>query len=271
MGMPWFKFYGADYLSDPKMMGLTPMERACWLTLLCLASVADDGGSVKYVSETRLLVMSGDTSETFGDAEIFKKFEKLGMVRLSSDGTVTVLNWKKRQKRHLTGAERTKKWREKQYSDTKVTLEGHESDARLDKIRLDKIRNTSDARASRVKKKAMKKNKMGSYREDKDSESYEDVVDLDTGSMVEEPKKPKSQSAVVFKMFPNYTIAWLKMKPQREAADALVQERGLEQVRNALNFYKEHKDEKFCPHILSPYDLAAKWSKLIKFKKDTES
>ncbi len=41
--MKWFKFYGQDYLSDPKMLSLSSAERSCWITLLCYSSVNDNG------------------------------------------------------------------------------------------------------------------------------------------------------------------------------------------------------------------------------------
>jgi hypothetical protein len=55
----WFKFYGGEYLSDPKMDRLTVQERSCWLTLLCMGS--QSSGIIKYLSPESLITKSGNT------------------------------------------------------------------------------------------------------------------------------------------------------------------------------------------------------------------
>lgn len=61
-------------------------------------------------------------------------------------------------------------------------------------------------------------------------------------------------------------LNWKTNKTQRQSAENLLTERGLDQIRKALQFYKEVKEEQFCPAILSPYDLDSKWHKLLKLK-----
>ena len=92
MANQWFKFYGGEYLSDPKILQLTAQERSCWVTLLCLANQSESG-VVKFLSEKQLLALSGITQEI---PNILTKFEKLEMIRIRN-GIVTVINWEKRQ------------------------------------------------------------------------------------------------------------------------------------------------------------------------------
>src|SRR3990167_2286020 len=138
----WFKFYGTEYLSDPKIMSLSPCDRSCWLTLLCLTSVNDndnDNGLVRYLTEERLMTLAGlDTSmdEWENTRGVLEKFQNLGMIQIDNE-MITVNNWKKRQETNLNSYERVKRHREKK----KVMTHDNKSDNdRLDKIRLDKIR-----------------------------------------------------------------------------------------------------------------------------------
>lgn len=125
MANQWFKFYGAEYLSDPKMDRLTVQERSCWLTLLCMAS--QSGGVVKYISTEGLLMKSGivfnpyDSTEWDQAQNVLKTFETYGMINVDANGFVTVKNWNKRQDHYMTNAERQAKYRENKKSNEKVT------------------------------------------------------------------------------------------------------------------------------------------------------
>ncbi len=143
--MKWFKFYGADYLSDQKMLALSATARSCWVTLLCYACNAESNGQIRYVTEERLMIQSGlnPTDECWDrTVGVLKKFEELNMIKIS-DGTITILNWGKRQESYLTGAERQKRYRDKKKSDAKVTQMSPKGNARLDKTRIDKINTTA--------------------------------------------------------------------------------------------------------------------------------
>ena len=77
--MKWFKFYGEEYLSDPKMLSLTPCERSCWITLLSYASVNDDG-VVKYITEEKLKIQAGldfTRDEWEETKDVIKKFKNV--------------------------------------------------------------------------------------------------------------------------------------------------------------------------------------------------
>lgn len=114
MSNQWFKFYGGEYLIDPKMKSLSPHERSCWLTLLCHASTSEIEGVVKHLTEKQLMIDSGvdfqkeEWNETIGILERFKFKEMITI----DDGVITVKNWNKKQERALTAYERTKRYRE---------------------------------------------------------------------------------------------------------------------------------------------------------------
>ena len=144
----WFKFYGQEYLSDPKIERLTPVERSCWLTILCMASTTD--GVIRFLTIEALLNRSGVHFDPYRPDEwenalgILKKFETLEMIACQENGDITVTNWDKRQETNLTGAERVRKHRLLKTFDTDVTTDV--TNVTLDKNRIDKnrIEYTSD-------------------------------------------------------------------------------------------------------------------------------
>ena len=102
-----------------------------------------------------------------------------------------------------------------------------------------------------------------------ENESYQEPeLDLDTGEIIKkQPTKKYPNALKVFSLFGKYPLNWKISKTQLQAAENLFTERGSEQIIKALNFYKENKEEEFCPVINSPYDLDSKWAKLISYKK----
>lgn len=129
----WFKFYGGDFLSDPKIERLTPAERSCWVTLLCLASM-NGSGEIEFLTIESLLNKSGIQYDPYNPKEwenavtVLNKFQKMKMITLDDD-KIQILNWEKRQERNLTPAERMAKMRAKNKNQsvtsdvTNVTLE----------------------------------------------------------------------------------------------------------------------------------------------------
>lgn len=95
-------------------------------------------------------------------------------------------------------------------------------------------------------------------------------IDADSGEKVEEVTKPKRHYKEVYEIFRvlgPVPLNWTVNTTEQKCADNLFTERGLEQIKNALLFYKEHKDEEYIPEINSPFDLDSKWKKLHSFKK----
>ena len=145
--MKWFKFYGQDYISDPKMLSLTASERSCWITLLSYASV-NDNGMITFLSEQQLMIQAGlDFQQEEWDMTtgVLEKFKRLEMIQYDN-GMITVKNWQKRQETSLTSYERVKRFREKKRNDNgndNAMITSEEN--RIDKNRIDKKReeNTS--------------------------------------------------------------------------------------------------------------------------------
>jgi hypothetical protein len=132
--MKWFKFYGQDYLSDPKMLSLSASERSCWITLLSYSSI-NDNGMITYLDEQQLMLQAGinftcdEWDRTVG---VLEKLVKLEMITLDN-GMITVINWQKRQETNLTSYERVKRFRQKKQDDNaKITLE----EKRIEKKRI---------------------------------------------------------------------------------------------------------------------------------------
>lgn len=150
MANQWFKFYGGDYLSDPKIARLTPSERSCWITLLSIASMSDDG-VIKYLTVESLLDKSGIRWNPYatGDYEDCQKIlvtlSSLKMISVEDDiSEIRIINWNKRQDTSLTNAERQAKYREKHKknndSNEKVTKQSNKSNARIEENRIEENR-----------------------------------------------------------------------------------------------------------------------------------
>lgn len=119
MSNPWFKFYGNEFLADPKMAALTAQERSCWMTLLCLANASSTPGIIEFLTVEVLLIKSGIVWDPYHPEEwerclsVLKKLEKMKIIKAKEDGTIELLNWKKRQETYLTDAERSKNYRDR--------------------------------------------------------------------------------------------------------------------------------------------------------------
>lgn len=113
----WFKMYGGEYLSDPKMKSLTDSERSCWITLLCYASISSVEGEVMHLTEKQLMLDSSinplgeNWNKTIG---VLSKFEKLGMTKIGGVGQIVIIHWNERQERlNMSGYDRIKRHRER--------------------------------------------------------------------------------------------------------------------------------------------------------------
>jgi hypothetical protein len=153
MANHWFKFYGAEYLSDPKMLALSAPERSCWITLLSYASLSD--GVVKFLSLEKLLAQSGilmGTEEWKNTLKVLDNFEYLGMVTISN-GVITIRNWEKRQLSE--SVKRVRDFRRRQ-SVTKrngsvTTEENRIEENRRDKNRIEKKRENTPTPSDQAK------------------------------------------------------------------------------------------------------------------------
>lgn len=142
--MEWFKFYGKDWLTDPKVKRLSTVHRLMYVYLLCHVS-DNEKGQVEYLTEWDLITDCGITpnddliDQTRG---FFEAVEKLGMITRDAH-VITVNKYIERQQTHLTDAERSRRYR---LNKAKVEQESDErhidrvTNATLDKNRLDKNR-----------------------------------------------------------------------------------------------------------------------------------
>lgn len=148
--MEWFKFYGKDFLTDPKVHRLSPLHQLMFVYLLCHASDSDDG-RVEYLTEWQLAINCGvmPTDDEAGQvAGFFDYLEKLGMISREGDA-ITVIKYKERQSRLLTGAERAKRYREKhRKSDDRNAA--RVTNVTLDKKRVEKNREENTTTSTNV-------------------------------------------------------------------------------------------------------------------------
>lgn len=242
----WFKFYGGEYLSDPKIASLNPLERSCWVTLLSLASISSDPGKVEFLTVDALMQKAGIVWDPYEPDEwektsgVLNRFERMRMIRLGEDGVIEVLNWTKRQDTYLTNAERQARFRDK---NKKVTE--HVTEVTLDKIREDK-NNTGASRVDLVV-----------------STSEEDGPTKRTSTA----KYPHALE--VFSWFPNRQKSWEAGRnvQEREYAEYLY-ERGEENVKKALAYVHSQKDNPdFRYVVVKPSDLEKKWLDIATYAK----
>lgn len=138
MTNPWFKFYGSEFLLDPKLDEFTDSEIACWLILLCYASSSEISGVVRHLTEDKLMRKARVTSQRNKTIGVLQRFIEKGMIT-DDNGVITITNWEKRQERSLTSYERVKKFREKKRMITDETND-NDTDNVVDKRRREKIR-----------------------------------------------------------------------------------------------------------------------------------
>lgn len=161
MANQWFKFYGGEYLSDPKIISLSPQERSCWITIMCMASTSSVQGVIEFLTPDVLMYQSGirfdpsNTGEWEKCYDVLKKFEKMKMITVNENGVVEVLNWNKRQEYTMTATERSRKFRAKQKENQEDATEETESNEnatleenRIEENRIDKKKHKNDSKES---------------------------------------------------------------------------------------------------------------------------
>ena len=162
MANQWFKFYGQEFICDPKMMSLSPIEKTLWVTLLCLVSSSEKEGMIKYINADKIKLLAGldimmdEWRETDG---FLKRFEGLGMITIDNE-TIVIKNWEKRQ-RAMTPYERVKKYREMHKNDANdnemITDDNVNDNNRIDKNRIDKNRKDDISERNIKEEKSMRR------------------------------------------------------------------------------------------------------------------
>lgn len=162
MANQWFKFYGGEYLSDPKIDRLNSAERSCWLTLLCLASMSNKDGIIEYVNSHILLKKSGIEPDIYGvdnthdnTIDVITTFQKMNMITIIDDNTIQLNNWNKRQSMSMTGYERVKKYREnkrKLSNDNEmITYDNANDNIRIEENRIEENRIDTKSKITKTK------------------------------------------------------------------------------------------------------------------------
>jgi len=228
---------------------------------------ADDDGFIQPKSVMRMLGSSKDDLQVLLSRRFLLTFES---------GVVVIKHWL------IHNMIRQDRYKPTRFQEEKKSLFIKENKAYTDwqpngnqmapQVRLGKVRLFSDSTESQKLK--VKKKNMGKFKPYDENKHNDDIpfVDFDGTGEIEKPKeKEKSHHKEIYalfsEMFGKHPANWIVNKNQHIAAENLYTEQGLENVRRALQFYKEHKDNQFCPKITSPYDLDSKWSKLFLFKK----
>ncbi len=230
----WFKFYGQEFLTDPKMLSLKAVERALWLTMLCLASASDEEGVIKHIDEYKIMTLTGidPRSDEWHETQGFlKKFEDLDMIT-NDNKMITLKSFTKRQQQNMSSYERVKKHREKAKSEAKNDnkVKRYHDNARIEKNREEKNISTTNV------VEALPANGFG----DKDINEGIELMKKDTGSVVKE-------------------------KLNRYSLSRLYKSRGKDRTFKAWAFAQRHKDKQYCPSINSFLDLEEKWASLENF------
>lgn len=157
--MKWFKFYGQDFLTDPKMMNFSSAEKMVWIVILSLANASDEQGIIRHTNVQSLVSLTGinafnedEWNETMKVLEKFERYEMITTVTSSDNDSnvdITVTNFNKRQNENLSNAERQKRYRKSLKNEAKtirndsnITSRNY-SNARLDKNRVDKNKEKS--------------------------------------------------------------------------------------------------------------------------------
>jgi hypothetical protein len=90
----------------------------------------------------------------------------------------------------------------------------------------------------------------------------------------EEERSPRARADVAyravfeaFKEIGMHSNSWLKNKTQIFAAKALLEERGLQEIKDSLEWYDHYKEDPYIPQVSSPHDLYTKWDRLEAFDK----
>lgn len=231
------------FWSDGWVRKLNPLDRYLFLYLL-----TNDKSNWCGVYELDLGMMAFECGLDERDLER-ALLPRLVPKIIYVDGWVYIPNF---PKYHLNGSETTKKGYEKAFSQVP------------EKIRL-KIR---EIEKTGVGMQALPSSAFAFASSSALSSIGEAELRIET--ITEEEKKPKTppkypHSKEVFGLWGAYPRNWVANKTQLTAAENLFEERGIEDIKEALDFYRTHQKDKYCPEIDSPFDLDTKWVKLEAF------
>ncbi len=127
MSKAWIKLY-TEALHDRKMRKLNRVDKSIFYDLLLLAGQEDASGILPDIEDIALELDLKVTEAT----EAVTRLIKAGVISKNDNGDLYVTNYIKRQDSNLTGAEKTKRYRERLQKgdecDFNVTEQGHTCD-----------------------------------------------------------------------------------------------------------------------------------------------
>lgn len=133
MANPWFKFYANDYLSEPKLKGVSTAKKSCFITALCYAANYEGNLDTRDITSDLIKIEAGVRLGGPEWDEVGDIFEWLTEKRFGHmENEVFVFkNWGVRQV--MTPYERVKKYREKMKNDNEndnavITAEQNRTD-----------------------------------------------------------------------------------------------------------------------------------------------
>lgn len=104
------------------------------------------------------------------------------------------------------------------------------------------------------------------------SEQSSQIVEVSDSE--ERPKKVSRakypHALEVFRMFGEYPKSWERDTTQLTSAEALYNERGVDEIKNALAWFDDLRDREFCPQVNTPRKLDTKWVDFEKFVEKQE-
>lgn len=156
----------------------------------------------------------------------------------------------------------------KSYSSTREALEKHQRSTTIGETS-----NKEKTNCESVDSQGLPDNQNNVFQ--RYADDYDDgEVDFLTGEIKTPPKtqtKKYPNAPAIRKVFQEVLgrnpSNWKLNRTQLQACENLFTERGVDKVRNALEFYLEIKGQEYTPVIDSPYDLDTKYEKLAALKR----
>lgn len=239
--MKWFKFYGQDWLTDIKVINLSPIDRLCFITMLCLASSSEDNGKIKNCDEDTIIRLTQLRSNPYDEKTcevtqavgVIKRLHDNGMITSDNAGSVSLKNFVQRQGENLTSYERVKRYREKK---NKAKNMGNIAKKKVIKDNIERVINDNARREENRREENIHISEASS----------EDIVSVIDAFKVVNPAYKK----------------WFARNPMREACDRLIKANTKEKVLKVIAMLPKTNTMKFFPNIQTPIQLEDRWSAL---------
>lgn len=240
------------------------MGSSVWQFMWCLdkITVIKENGEGKVWGGKPIKLSDIKGASRITNSRNLNKLEKLGYLKLiHTPYGISIIVYKAKK---IFGSRVNNNDKPKRFANNDKPLINNDKPNKT--IHLDSTTKTLAETSSALK---VKKKNMKTYDENKHSDEGIPEMSYETNEPItSKPQTKKYPNALkVFNLFGKYPANWKLNRTQLQSAENLFSERGVEQIIKALTFFKENKDNEFCPQINSPYDMDSKWAKLIGFKR----